>query len=251
MSKKATQDALAKRSEAGAITWQTAAKQSKAPVAKFTFGAPRVSFKGGRVNVDGQPVKDNKLPIIVIDTVLAKAYYEEAYEEGKAATPACYAFHPSDEKALTPHEAAPKKQHDRCFGCPHNVFGTSDVGRGKRCRDEVRVIGIVPTDTDYKGAEARLVTITGNSLKTWSEYLSKLDVLGTFPEGVITEMSTEPFKSAFRITFNRIGDITKEQYDTLQTRVPVAREQLMQPYPVINDGEGEAPKKQAKGRGKF
>lgn len=222
---------------------------AKEATATFESGAARISFKAGRINIDGQPVKDNKLTVAVITTVLAKAYYDKPYEEGVPGVPVCYAFHESDPKQLVPHAAAPKKQHDTCVGCPLNKFNTATIGKGKACRDEIRVMAVVPSE-DMGGAESRMFTITGNSIKMWNEYIKKLQMIGRAPRIVLTEVSTEPFKSTFHQTFRHVTDLTQQQFMALTNRVEAARSQMQQPYPEIEVEEEEAPKKGRKG-GKF
>jgi len=228
---------LATIEQPGALLSPEMLQAAKAGVATFASGAARISFKAGRISIDGQPVADNKLQVIVIGTVLAKAYYDKPYEDGVPASPVCYAFHPNDPKALAPHAAAPQKQAATCVGCPLNVFNTAQIGKGKACRDEVRVMVVTPSD-DLGGAEARSLTITGNSIKSWNEYNQKLNMLGGLsPRVVITEISTEPFKATFRQTFRHAGTVTPEQFAKLDTRLAAAMEALQQPYPAIEAPE--------------
>jgi hypothetical protein len=249
MAKKTT--ALAVKGEAGKLAPMSAemAAEAKEGLATFATSSPRISFKAGRVTIDKQPVKDNKLPVAVIDTVLVKAYYDKPYEEDSPSSPVCYAFHVNDPAQFTPHPQAPSPQSDKCVGCEHNKFGTALVGKGKACKDIIRVMGVIPSDDDFTGAESRTMDITGNSLKTWNDYVSKLKMIDRSPRTVVTEVSTEPFKAAFRQTFNHHDDLTQEQYASLKTRREQAKEQMMQPWPTMDEAdEKPAPKASKKGR---
>jgi hypothetical protein len=218
---------------------------AKKGVAKFNTGSPRISFKGGRISIDKNPVKDNKLPIAIITTVLGKAYYDKPYEEGRPATPVCYAFHPDDPTKFVPHAASPDRQAENCSVCPLNKFGTALVGKGKACRDLVRVMGVVPSEEDFTGAEARSFDITGHSLKGWSTYADQLQMIDRSPLTVVTELSTEPKGGAFVETFTHHDDLTEEQFSALSTRVEAAQAKLMEPYPALDDEEEAPPKKTA------
>lgn len=228
------------------------AAEAKEGVATFATGSPRISFKAGRITIDKEPVKDNKLPIAVIDTVLAKAYYDKPYDEDSPSTPVCYAFHPTDPNEFVPHKAAPQPQAEKCATCEHNKFGTALIGKGKACKDIVRVMGVVPSEDDFTGAEARSFDITGNSLKTWNDYIAQLKMIERSPRTVVTEVSTEPFKAAFRQTFAHHDDLTQEQFVALRSRREAAKEQMMQPYPAMDEeGEESAPKAKPNKKRKF
>ena len=245
-------DALATRPK-GTLSPLSAemAAEAKEGVATFATGSPRISFKAGRITIDKEPVKDNKLPIAIIDTVLAKAYYDQPYEEGSPSTPVCYAFHLSDPTKFVPHDASPNKQAPACVGCEHNKFGTALVGKGKACKDEIRVMGVVPSDEDFTGAESRMMTITGNSLKTWNDYISQLKMIERSPRTVVTVVSTEPFKAAFRQTFAHHDDLTPEQFNALKSRREAAKIQMMQPYPTMDADEPTPTAKKAPKARKF
>lgn len=249
MAKKNT--ALAVKGEAGKLAPMSAAMaaEAKEGMATFATSSPRISFKAGRLTIDKQPVKDNKLPVAVIDTVLVKAYYDVPYDEDTPASPVCYAFHVNDPAQFKPHPQAPKPQSDQCVGCEHNKFGTAMVGKGKACKDIVRAMVVIPSDDDFTGAETRSMDITGNSLKTWNDHVAKLKMIDRSPRTVVTEVSTEPFKAAFRQTFNHLDDLTEDQYNALKSRREAAKEQMMQPWPTM-DSEEEKPTPKAAKKGR-
>lgn len=229
------------------------AAEAREGAASFATGSPRISFKGGRITIDKEPVKDNKLALAVITTVLHKAYYDKPYDEGSPSTPVCYAFHEADPTQMKPHPASPQVQSEACKGCKFNEFGTAAVGKGKACRDIVRVMAIVPDAEDFNGAESRMFDVTGNSLKTWNDYGAQLRMKDRAPTTVVTQVSTEPFKAAFRQTYTHVGDLTTEQWAALKSRRDQARQQMMQAYPTISDEEGgeQAPKRKGKKGVKF
>jgi hypothetical protein len=246
--------ALSKLEKSGPLAaWeQEAAAEARADAAAFRQGIPRISFKGGRITVDGQLVKDNKLRVMIVDAVLEKAYFTSSYKDGEAATPVCYGFHPMAREEIKPHPAAPEKQHDQCAGCPHNVFGTAknpdgSPGKGKRCADRVRGILIAYSDDPEAlvKAEVRAFSIPPTSLGNWGQYVDKLASMGAGYRTVVTEIGIEPFKATFKVTFTAIGRLGEEGYAAVKARQPTAREQLMMPYPALSSEEKPAtqPKK--------
>jgi hypothetical protein len=213
----------------------------KTDAVKFAQGAQRVSFKGARITVDGQRVKDDKLVVACVDAVFSKAYYAGDFDDAHPQTPDCYAFHPSDQAAMVPHDAAPNKQAEKCAGCPHNRFGTAERGNGKRCKDEVRLMAVIPTGDDVQAAEVRQITIPPGSLGNWGKYVARLRDMGATFRSVLTEITLEPFKGAYKVLFHPAGKLPPEAYLALKGRRESVVEQAMQPYPVLEAEEAPAP----------
>ena len=225
------------------------AKEARDETAKESTGADRITHKSGVIKLDGKPVADNKLPMAIIDYGMAKAYYADDYEEGVAATPACYAFG-RDEADMKPHELSPDKQASTCAECPHNKFGTAERGRGKRCKDERRVMAFVGTsDLDsLQKAEMRMLAIPPGSLKNWAKYLRT--VRDVTPTGnvrtVITELGTEPLKGAYALTFKATEKLDGAFVQGLLSRRATAEEQMFAPYPTIDVEERPRKKRNSK-----
>lgn len=240
-------DKLAKTEAAPAALapWeQQLAAEAKDEAAKEVTGVSRISHKGGVIKLDNKPVADNKLDMAVVDYGNAKAYYESDYDEGQAATPVCYAFG-RDEKAMVPHDNAPQKQAATCAECPHNKFGTAERGRGKRCKDERRVMAFVGKNEvgDLAKAELRQLTVPPGSLKSWGTYLGSLrDVT---PSGnvrtVLTQLGTTPLKGAYGLTFRATEKLDPEFVQALLTRREGVEPLMFAPYPNIE--ADERPKK--------
>jgi hypothetical protein len=258
---KGKQTALAKRDTGGltVASWmQECAEEARNLAATFRQGVPRISFKGGIIRIDKEPVKDNKLQVLVIETAFDKAYYAGEYEEDEKQTPACYSFHPADKPMdeahgeMIPHDACPDKQNEKCQGCPHNRFGTAERGDGKRCKDGVRLLVVMP-DKDPESiiaGQVRMATLPPGSLKNWGDYNGKLGDMGITYRHVVTEISTEPFKGAYKVTFKAISTIEKEQYEAVKARMANALSILTLPYPTLGNGEDKEQRKADKAKSK-
>jgi hypothetical protein len=221
-----------KQETALSVVEQEVAAEARADAAKFQQGAARISFKGGVITIDGARAKDNKLTVAVISAVFGKAYYIGDYDPEVAQTPVCYGFSPDDPNAIAPHEAAPEPQHDQCKGCPHNKFGTAERGSGKRCKDEIRLMVVAPSGDDV-GGEVRLASVPPGSLQNWGKYVARLRDMGGSIRSVLTEISVEPYKGAYKLAFNPAGKLSDEQYLALKARRESAITESMQPYPVL------------------
>lgn len=233
------------------------ADAARAARANEQAGVTRIVHKNNQILIDGKPVKDNKLRLIIIAYSFSKAYYEDTYTPGKVATPVCYAFASplEGEKVMKPHEAAPHKQCGQCVGCEHNRFGTALQGRGKRCKDERRVLCIVEaSDPDsIKKSEVRMLSVPPSSLKNWGAYLDAIKDLSPSgsPSTVVTELSTEAREAAYALTFKPIARLNADQGRAVIARGKAESDKLYQAWPEITpDAEEAAPARSEKARKK-
>lgn len=140
---------------------------------KFT-----VTVDGNKTNVSefNKETKMTVCRVIIIDANLnmSKIYYEGKYNPNEDATPpTCY----SDD-GIIPAANASKKQCDNCRDCPHNVFGTAinDFGgRGKACRDHIKLAVIVPS---YNPEVAVQFRVPPASLKNFHAYVAQFEEIG-------------------------------------------------------------------------
>lgn len=231
--------------------WEIEAqKEAKAEMAKEVTGMARIQHDNHGLKIDGQKVKDNKLPVIVIDYIFTKQYFSKPFKPGEGGTPDCYAYG-DVEAEMKPHPQAKDPQHDQCVGCPHNAFGTARQGRGKACSD-VRKLAVIMQNDDpdsVAGAEVRALSIPPGSLKNWGKYLRTIPDIT--PTGnvrfVLTELGWEEGEPAYTLTFKAVDRLTKEMAQAVKARRERARADLTQPWPTLGEEE-EKPVKKVKGQ---
>jgi hypothetical protein len=215
--------------------------------AQLATGVPRITHKGGVLLRDGEALKE--LDCIVVDSTLHNAYFADAYVEGEARTPDCYAFGEAD---LKPHPEAPKPQHTDCATCPKNVFG-SGQGRGKACKNQARLLIISPPKDPASTAksEKRQIDVPPTSLRIWSDYCASLD--GTTPTGdpaeVITRITAGPRSKGpgHALYFTEVGRVPAEGVKAAMAVRAASAGVLSLPYPKL-DEKAEEPKAPAKRR---
>ena len=230
-------------------------KEARDESAKEVVTQALISHKGGRLSIDGKPCADGVLKLAVIDYTCSKAFYAEAFNPDVASTPSCYAFG-NDEKQMAPHADAPDKQAATCAECPHNKFGTALMGKGKRCKDERRVAGVVEvTDPEsIANAEVRQLTVPPGSLKNWGQYLTGLrDVTASGNvRTVLTEVGTEPYGGAYALTFKPVAKLGDDLVGAILSRRESTHAALVAPYPTISaDEKPKAAPRSSKARGKL
>lgn len=255
--------------ETGLAKWDQEladAAKNQAEKEKLT-GFKSINVKGGQLMVEGNPVKDNEMQVVILAGLHENQYYKEKYDPGKVQVPDCYAIEPEGskdpEKDLKPHEKADDPQHDDCATCPHNAWGSADTGKGKACAN-VRRLAVMTVDglenaETIGEAEVRSLKLSVMNVKPWASYIKN-----TLPElnrpvwGVETKIKIHPdAKSQYRVAFTmmKLIEFDKDTYPALKKKVADAEKQLRQPYP---DKVEEAPPpprgKAAKGgkqKGKF
>jgi hypothetical protein len=171
-----------------------------------------VSFKSGVLSVGGNPIKGNKMAVVIIHSAFENQIYRDKYNANNPGqTPYCYAIAELDED-LKPHPDAADPQAATCAECPNNVWGSDpEGGRGKACKNVRRIAMISVADMeDIPKAPVALAKLPVTSVKNWSTYANQIaNVLKIPPLAVITEMSVEPdAKTQFQVNFSLVDKIT-------------------------------------------
>ena len=242
------------------VTWKdrmaavaAQAAQTEAPKGGF------LSFKGGNISYDDNPIPGNKLEVIVTDFLLENSMFREKYNPNKPASPMCYAFG-RDEADMKPHPECEEPQHPQCGipgeegCCPNNEWGSDpDGGRGKACKNSRR-IALITTDclghedsaTRVKKANTVMCKIPLTSIKNFSSYVNQCaKVLDVHPFAVVTELSTKPHPTSLFQVHWKVMDTVKAGDDVMQALYEkhVATGKLLnQPYPKQEEEAAPAPK---------
>ena len=242
------------KTDVGAVSdWEEQLKkyaQRSQKVAEATgAGGNWLTFKGGRLAYRGSELKDNAVELVVLDEVLENLYYEGRFDPDNPATPVCFAF-AREVGELQPHDTAPDPQHETCKGCSQNAFGSSDTGKGKACKNVVRLAAIAWGDgsrEQIESCELAFAKLPVTSVRNWTQYTkSLLDKTGSGPQRVVTRMSVEPnSKTQFQVTFELVEQVDRKLMPAVMARVIEADKEIIpaQPYQPIE--REEAPKKPA------
>jgi hypothetical protein len=219
-------------------------------------GAQFMSIRGGILTFQQTPVPGNKMLAVILGDIFENAWYKEEFDQDNPVPPNCYAF--GDEVSdLAPHEQAEDKQNDTCAGCEKNKFGSAEKGRGKACKNMVRMAlmhadslkGNITKDAQIAFLKIPPTSATG----PWKSYCDSLDKLhGRPPYGVITEVSLVPdIKTQYKVVFTHVKNISdKKQLAAIYMKRQEMLSQLAQPYQPIDASALKKPAKSKKGGGK-
>lgn len=158
---------LVKWDEKLAAFAQQTTDNMKTATAKF------LSIRSGQLSYGGQDIEDNELRCVILGWIYENQFYEGRFDPNTPQVPSCYAFG-TDYDAMEPHPKAENKQNDTCAGCPNNEYGTSDTGRGKACKNVIRVALIAESDLeDLDSAELIYFKVPVTSVKNFTGYAKK------------------------------------------------------------------------------
>ena len=139
----------------------------------------RFSFKGTMIG--------KTLRCTVVGFVHMNAYYETAFDPDNISIPGCFAIS-SDGVEMQPPENVPNRQFAQCDGCPQNVFGSAEIGRGKSCKNQYKLAVLAEDVKDARDADVAFLTLPPTSIKPWNEYVQSVSAVHSRPPwGVMTE----------------------------------------------------------------
>jgi hypothetical protein len=134
---------------------------------------------------------------------------------------------------MAPHEKSAKPQAESCHVCPNNVFGSADKGKGKACKNMMRLAllpagtftaaGVFELDEDpshYQTASPGYFRVSVTSVKGYAAYVNQLkDTLRRPPHGVVTKVKVQPdAKTQLRTSFELLLSLPDELMPAVMAR---------------------------------
>jgi len=182
------------------------AKKSAKIVSGIGGDSNFIKLQGGQLQYQGAAVPGNSMDVVIIDHVLVNMLYKDKFDSNNPTSPICFAFGETVEEMVPPKEAhEPQNDGEGCATCPNNEWGTADTGRGKRCKNSVRLAMISIEDLkDIPEAEVAFMHVPVTSVKLWAGYVRMLDDTHHRPSlGVVTRITVVPDKDTqFKVKFD-------------------------------------------------
>lgn len=240
------------------VNW--ADEMAKYAVAVAKTEAPSssyISLRSGVLSYQGQPVPNNKLNVVILDSAFEHTFYEGKYDPNNVRSPVCFAIQQSDvAESMVPHALSAKPQAESCGECPNLEWGSDpNGGRGKACQERRRLI-MVPASSADKGenilaAEVAIMKLPVTSVKVWGNYVNTVASLNRRPPfALITEIGTIPdAKSQFKLTFKAISALPDDVLSAILEKRKAVQPTLLKGYDPSSEEEAPAaPAKDAKGK---
>ena len=196
-----------------------------------------ISTKGGIFTYQGNEIP-NPFYAIITDFTFENAYYDSIYDPDQATPPACFALS-DDPETLVAHPTSPDMQGgegNACEGCEMDEWETSNTGRGKACKNGVR-LALVNADDPAKvnaASEPAFIRIAPTSLKHFEKYKDKFTRVTGMPLlAAMTEVELVPVKTWYEVHFTLVDQIEDEQMLQNMLSIHDAYEDLLrEPYDV-------------------
>lgn len=251
--------APAKKTSTAIVRWDEKlaekAKAAKKVAAQVGGGGDFLSFKGGKLSFQGNPVPGNALDVVVLSAVAENNYYEGRYDPNNPASPTCYAFGSPDgeDEEMGPHEAVVKAggaQSKTCAECEYNKWGSADKGRGKACKNVMK-LAMILADEIEKGADAVkkakpfYCKTPVTSGRNWAGYVNSLGDKHFL--GFVTTVEVMPKGEAYEVVFSAKEELGGgEVIGALLDKSDVEDRSMAREYPKFDEQpvRGPAPRRQ-------
>lgn len=216
--------------------------------AAISMGLPKFTAKAGTLYFNKEPVKGNKVNVVILDWKDVKTLYENDYVEGEVDSPVCWAIGSTAQAPLKPDGSIAAPKHTECKTCPFNQFGTDPKpGRkGKACKDAVRLLYLAADDLSPEGIAKGMVAwqkIPVKSISFWTRYVQALRAVKKRPPfACVTEVSVVPDpKDQLHVLFNHVADLEQEQFTAIMQRKELEAKTLAFPFAAPAEGGEEKP----------
>jgi hypothetical protein len=248
----ATKDKLVKREpqQTAVITMddnlkQQIAKQQQA-LSKIVTSTKFISFKGGQIIIDNKVVPGGKTDVVLLAFMGERSFFPDGYDPDVRQSPLCYAYFNTEDDAdeTKPHPKAKEAQAKTCAECAHNEWGSANVGRGKACRESVR-IALLPAVQDMSKAQIWHARVPITSVGAFKSHISDILSAERPVWAVVSELTVTPdAKTFFKISWAVKRGITQNEVAVLSAKAISAERDIAFEYPDFE--ETAAPAKPVK-----
>lgn len=196
-----------------------------------------ISTQGGIFTFQGSELP-NPFKCIITDFTFENAYYDAVYDPDNPSPPACFALNDNPE-VMVAHPTSPDMQGgegNACEGCEMDEWATSNTGKGKACKNGVRLALVSADNIDKVNAasEPAFIRLAPTSLKHFEKYKDKFTKVTGMPLlAAITEVELVPYKTWHEVHFTLEEQVEDEQM--LQNMLSIHdtyADDLREPYDV-------------------
>jgi len=164
-------------------------------------GGRSISTKGKIFTLPDNTSSPKPLMVIILGWRNFNQYFPGVYNPAKIESAKCFAISQVTHD-MAPHSSAPEPQSDSCANCVFNQWGSAPTGRGKACKNQVRLAVIT---SDAAGLqEPMLLKVSPTGLKSWGMYASSLAMNDQHPIEVVTEISFDANQTYPTLIFKEV-----------------------------------------------
>ena len=196
-----------------------------------------ISIKGKKFRA-GDEKLPNELYCVIVVAGYDKTYYASPYDPDSPATPSCFAA--SIEEIAAPSNNSPEPQSASCLTCPHNVFGSAKIGKGKACKDSRRLIMYsydkLKSEVDF--SQMAQLRVPSSSLKAFSSYVRTVSLRYGLPYlAVVTKIELDQDSDYPSLVFDYDDTLNSDEVLKIMSMKPSAIEAAIKTFSPDEDEE--------------
>jgi len=172
-------------------------------------GAPpsnKITTKGKKFALPSGQTSTGPLKVVILDWRWVMANYPGVYNPTDPKDPDCFAvgINKPESGMLIPHESIENPHGANCADCKFNQWGSDPNGRGKKCKNQLRLLVMAPDADD--DTEPLTIYVSPTALKNFFAYATELaSVHGLDMIQVITNIGFDVNVDYPKLTFEK-GD---------------------------------------------
>lgn len=176
---------------------------------KDRIGAPpsnKIATKGKKFTLPSGTASTGPLNVVILDWRWVLAHYPGAFNPNNPQDPDCFAvgLDKPESGQLVPHESIEKPHGENCAVCAKNQWNSDPNGRGKACKNQLRLLVMAPDADD--STEPLTLYVSPTALKNFFAYTSELaNVHNLDIIQVETKIGFDPNETYPKLTFE-LGD---------------------------------------------
>lgn len=137
-----------------------------------------------------------ELQVIILDWRHVLAHYPGAFNANNPQDPDCFAVGTAKPESglLLPHANIKKPHGENCHDCPKNQWKSAANGKGKACKNQVRLMIVAAADVmDGKEVQPMTLYVSPTGLKGFNAYVTDLaNYHGLDLMQVVTNVTFDP-----------------------------------------------------------
>lgn len=190
-------------------------------------GLPWVSTQNGTFKyMDAEVGKT--IEVIVLGAARENLHYTAEFQAGVSNPPSCWALDKDGDGELAPNpDLVPSPCAEACKGCPNDEWG-SGKGKGKACRNYIRLVLVTPNDV----TSASMLRLPPTAITPWVKYARKIEVGLKRPIfSVVTRLEIKPRGGSFTVVPELSGFVNdSDQLETLVDKVKEVEVDFLKEY---------------------
>jgi hypothetical protein len=196
-------------------------------------GSNKISIKGKVFTLpDGSTAPE--MNAIILDWRWALAHYPGVFDPKNPQDPDCQAIGSQRPESghLKPHASVESPHAADCASCPKNQWGSGQNGKGKACKNQIRLLVVPPSSLEEDDViQPYTLYVNRSSLKGFSAYTGNLASVHQLDlVQVITKITFDPNETHPKLQFKmaakhsaleRLWKLRSQHQDTIERPIPI------------------------------